>query len=145
MSRLRDERAGDRELLLLAAGERAGLAAAEVADDREELVDAPQDRARVAARPPRGEAEPQVLLDGQLGEDAPPLGHERNAAARDVLGRAAAKRAVAETRMSPPVTGAAPMIACSVDDLPAPFGPISPTISPGCTSNDRPRTASTPP
>ena len=35
------------------------------------------------------------------------------------------------SRTSPPATGAAPMIACSVDDLPAPFGPIRPTISPG--------------
>ena len=38
---------------------------------------------------------------------------------------------VPSSRTSPPVTGAAPMIACSVDDLPAPFGPIRPTISPG--------------
>ena len=37
---------------------------------------------------------------------------------------------------SPPATGAAPMIACSVEDLPAPFGPISPTISPGSTSSE---------
>ena len=37
------------------------------------------------------------------------------------------------------------MIACSVDDFPAPFGPIRPTISPGFTSSDRPRTASTAP
>ena len=29
------------------------------------------------------------------------------------------------------------MIACSVDDFPAPFGPIRPTISPGFTSSDR--------
>ena len=28
------------------------------------------------------------------------------------------------------------MIACSVDDLPAPFGPIRPTISPGATSSE---------
>ena len=37
------------------------------------------------------------------------------------------------------------MIACSVDDFPAPFGPIRPTIWPGSTSSDRPRTASTAP
>ena len=30
------------------------------------------------------------------------------------------------------------MIACSVDDLPAPFGPISPTISPGSTVEREP-------
>ena len=37
------------------------------------------------------------------------------------------------------------MIACSVDDFPAPFGPISPTISPGATSSESPRTAVTRP
>jgi hypothetical protein len=37
------------------------------------------------------------------------------------------------------------MIAWSVDDFPAPFGPISPTISPGATSNERSRTAATEP
>ena len=36
--RLRDERARDRKLLLLAAGQRAGLPPAELPDDREELV-----------------------------------------------------------------------------------------------------------
>jgi len=44
-----------------------------------------------------------------------------------------------------PRAGTAPMIACSVVDLPAPFGPMSPTISPGGTSNVMPRTAGTPP
>jgi hypothetical protein len=29
--------------------------------------------------------------------------------------------------------------------FPAPFGPISPTISPGCTSNETPSRATTPP
>ena len=37
------------------------------------------------------------------------------------------------------------MIACSVVDFPAPFGPISPTISPRCTSNPTFRTAGTVP
>ena len=49
------------------------------------------------------------------------------------------------TRTSPAATGTSPMIAWSVDDLPAPFGPIRPTISPGATSNDTPRTAATDP
>ena len=35
-----------------------------------------------------------------------------------------------ETLTSPPWTGTAPMIACSVVDFPAPLGPIRPTISP---------------
>ena len=37
------------------------------------------------------------------------------------------------------------MIAWSVVDFPAPFGPMSPTISPGDTLSERPRTAATPP
>ena len=37
------------------------------------------------------------------------------------------------------------MIACSVVDLPAPFGPMSPTISEAPTSSVTPRTAATPP
>ena len=37
------------------------------------------------------------------------------------------------------------MIACSVVDFPAPFGPISPTISPSPTSRVRFRTAGTEP
>ena len=37
------------------------------------------------------------------------------------------------------------MIACSVVDFPAPFGPIRPTISPLPTSSETPRTAGTEP
>src|SRR5260370_23706505 len=36
------------------------------------------------------------------------------------------------------------MIASSELDLPAPFGPTSPTSSPGATSSEMPRTAGTP-
>ena len=42
-------------------------------------------------------------------------------------------------------SGVSPMIACNVEDLPAPFGPIRPMISPGATANETPRTAWTPP
>ena len=93
---LGDQRARDRELLLLAAGECARLALAELLDDRKELVDAREDRSDAAAGAPRRQAEAKVLLDRQLGEDAPALGHERNAAARDLLGRAADERLAAE-------------------------------------------------
>ena len=44
-----------------------------------------------------------------------------------------------------PLAGATPMIACSVEDFPAPLAPIRPTISPGATWNESPRTAWTPP
>src|SRR2546423_12141918 len=48
-------------------------------------------------------------------------------------------------RTSPRAIGTRPMIACSVELLPAPFGPIRPTISPLPTSKLRPRTAGTAP
>src|SRR5581483_335857 len=91
-----DERARDRELLLLAAGERARLSTAEVLDHREELerlLDA-------ARRAPRRESEAEVLLDSQLGEDAAALGDERDAGARDLLGTAAAQRPPVEAHVA---------------------------------------------
>ena len=71
---------------------------------------------------------------------APP-GTSAIAAARDVLGASAAQRHARRAGSRRPSTGAMPMIACSVDDLPAPFAPISPTTRPVVTSNDRSRTA----
>ena len=44
-------------------------------------------------------------------------------------------------RISPRASGTRPMIACSVVDLPAPLGPIRPTISPRPSVRLRPRTA----
>src|SRR5438067_5635484 len=55
---LGDERARDRKLLLLAAGERAGLTVAELAHDGEEL----ERLLHSTGRPARGEAEPEVFL-----------------------------------------------------------------------------------
>ena len=51
-------------------------------DDREELVDRSRCPSSTPSRlAPPGEAEPEVLLDGELGEDAAALGHERDARA----------------------------------------------------------------
>ena len=47
--------------------------------------------------------------------------------------------------ISPPRGSTRPMIAWSVVDFPAPFGPIRPTISPLPTSSEKSRTAATPP
>ena len=69
---------------------------AELLDDRKELVDAREDGGDATACAPRCEAEAEVLLDGQLREDAPALGYERDAAARDLLGRPADQRRAAE-------------------------------------------------
>ena len=80
-------------------------------------------------RPPPGEAEPQVLVDGERAEDVAALGHERDAGAGDVLGRARAARGrAAGSRRA--ASGTTRITASSVVDLPAPFGPIRPTISP---------------
>ena len=73
---------------------------AELLDDREQLVDAAKHGVVAGARATGGEAEAQVLLDGQLGEDAAPFGHERDAVARDVLGPAAEQRDVAEAHVA---------------------------------------------
>ena len=83
-----DECPRDRELLLLPTGERAGVAGAKLLHDREQLEDGLGIDLGGVAAAPRRVAEPQVLLDRQIGEDAPSLGHERDAAARNVLGLA---------------------------------------------------------
>ena len=88
---LRDERARDRKLLLLAAGERAGVATAEFLEDREELVRL-LERVAVRALAACGEAEPEVLHHRQLTEDAASLGHERDSAPGDALGADADER-----------------------------------------------------
>ncbi len=113
-------------------------------DDREQLDDGGDvllDAVRSAAC---GEPEPQVLLHRELREEPAPFGDERDAGSRDRLRRAAAQRAVAQRDVAS-TRGDQPMIACSVVDFPAPFGPMSPTISPGATLNETPRTAATPP
>ena len=94
-----DERAADRELLLLAAGERAGLAVAEVGEHREELVRR-RERVRAVAAAASREAEPQVLLHRELAEDAPALRHERDAGPRDRLRRAAAHGLAGEAHIA---------------------------------------------
>ena len=87
-----DERARDRELLLLAAGERAGGPAPELLDDREQLVDGGDVGVDAVAAPPPREPELEVLLDAELGEDPSSLGNERDAALGDVLRRATPER-----------------------------------------------------
>ncbi len=94
--RVGDERPRDRELLLLPAGELAGRAPPIVAHDGKQLVRALH-RGLVAVRAAAGKPEAQILLDAQLGEDAPPFGHERDPGAGDVLGGPAAEIPVAET------------------------------------------------
>ena len=54
-------------------------------------------------------------------------------------------RETSPRRIAPAAGRTSPMIAWSVEDFPAPFGPMRPTISPGATSSERPRTAATAP
>ena len=133
-ARPRDERARDRELLLLPARERAGVPCRNSSQDREELV---RRRSRSPSTPSRSrlrrQPELQVLLDGQLAEEAAALRNERDPAPGDRPPGCARAATARRDRTSPPARGTRPMIACSVVDLPAPFGPMSPTISPGAT------------
>ena len=98
--RRRDERAPDRELLLLPARERAGLAVAELRQHRKELVGARRAGSRLRSSAAGREPEAQVLLDGQLAEDPAALGDERDARPRDRLGSPAAERAAVEADVS---------------------------------------------
>ena len=65
--------------------------------------------------------------------------------ARAIASGARPRIDVPASRTSPADVGTTPMIACSVVDLPAPFGPIRPTSSALPTSRLRPRTAGTEP
>ena len=87
--RPREQRAGDRELLLLAARELRARPVA-VAPEHREALEHPVDvglrrRAVVAA----GRADVQVLADREPAEDAAVLGDERDAGPQDLVGRQA--------------------------------------------------------
>ena len=102
----------------------------------------PRTQSRSSATPswraPPGEPEPQVLVDGQRRRRcAGPRARARRPTRAMSSGRAAqraARRAGSRRRER----YGAPMIAWSVVDLPAPFGPISPTISPRSSSRLEP-------
>ena len=90
-------------------------------------------------------AEAEVLLDRQLGEDVAVLRHERDAHARDGLGRLAGDGLAVRAGSRPAVGLSVPAMVSSVVDLPAPFGPTMQTISPASTRTETPRTAGTRP
>ena len=139
-----DERAADRELLLLAAGERAGLAmrGSRRASGRARTPRASGSeplRRRRAESPSRrfSSTESSPKMRRPSGTSAIP------ARAIDSGERPRTDRP--DRRTSPAAVRTTPMIACSVVDLPAPFGPIRPTSSPRPTSRSSPRTAGTEP
>jgi hypothetical protein len=89
-------RPGQGQHLLLAAAHAAGLLPPALAQPREDLVPTVQvgvDLAVVAVDRP----DAHVLVDGQLGEGAPPLGHVGDAQLGDGLGRLADDRPAVET------------------------------------------------
>src|SRR5258707_2182829 len=80
------ERPGDRQHLLLAPRERARLLSAPLGEDREVPVDLLVVLTEARLLPSGVGAEPQILLDGQIHERAAPLGGVRDPEAHDVLG-----------------------------------------------------------
>ena len=134
------QRAADGEHLLLAARERARLLAPPLGEPREiaeHALEVLPHRAPVGADIG---AEAQVLLDRQIGEGAAPVGHMRDAEARDRLGRKAADRPAARAGRRPR-GGSGRRAPCSVVVLPAPFAPSSAVTPPSSTAKSRPNSA----
>ena len=126
------QRRGERELLLLAAGQVAGELVAALGQDREQRR-SPRPgpramRSRSARKVQRRETE--VLVDGEGGEHRLAAGHQRDAGADDLLGARAAQVAVAQADRASTRAPARTSPRSSVD-LPAPLVPSSATISPG--------------
>src|SRR5690606_41557090 len=78
--RFEHQRAPDRELLLLPAGQISTAPTQHRLQHRKELEDALRHLA--PSPPPPDEPEPEVLLHRELGEDLAPLGHVADAQAR---------------------------------------------------------------
>ena len=92
--------AADREHLLLAARERAGLLAVALLQAREIAVDALDVGGDLAAVAARHGADLQVLLDGLARERAAALRHMRDAEPHDVFGRACRDRLAVEADLA---------------------------------------------
>src|SRR5687767_13267970 len=73
--RARDERPADRELLLLPARQHSRLAAAVLAENREQVVGIGEAAARVSPST-SGQAEPEVLVNREVRIDAASLGDQ---------------------------------------------------------------------
>jgi len=80
--RLRDDRAREREHLLLSTGKRSGDLLAALLQDREEVVDA---RERAVQTVGRVRGHHQVFLDRQSGEDAAPFRDMRQPQPGDLM------------------------------------------------------------
>jgi hypothetical protein len=78
---------GDRQHLLLAAGQRAGDLVEPLAQHREHREIAVALAVEIALPPPHEAAEAEVLGDGEVGEDAPAFRHHRHGGAHPLLRR----------------------------------------------------------
>ena len=133
--RLGEQRARDRELLLLAAGELAAGRGSRSREDREALehaleVAAASLRSLRAVVPSR-----RFSATVSVAKICRPSGTSATPR-RTIRSGASPTRLVAASTIEPPTGGTSPRIAVSVVDLPAPFGPIIATISPSLTSNE---------
>src|SRR5690606_25403535 len=90
------ERAADREHLLLAAAQRAGLLTPPLAQPREIVVDALEIRGHRRSVLARDRGEAKILLDGQADEGAAPLRNVRDPLSNDLFGGQAADRSAVE-------------------------------------------------
>ena len=138
-----DERARDRELLLLSAREHRRQPVAELRAHREELVDSVEVVPPSPFRAPRREPELEVLLHRQSREEPPPSGTSATPLAGDRLGRAPADRPLADAD-SPPRAGRGP---CRVQRrrLARAVRADEPHDLAGRDARETPRTAATPP
>jgi hypothetical protein len=128
----RHQRPPEGEHLLLATGERAGLLAAALAQQREQLVD----RLEPAGEMLGGNAEgtrDEVLFGGEVGEDPSPFGAVADAGGRPLV-QCPPRRRWPSKVISPEVVDTSPRIVFSNVDLPAPFPPRTLTSCPAATS-----------
>ena len=133
------QRAGERDHLLLPAGERPGGLAGALDEVGEERVDELPARAAV----PLGE--PQVLGHGELGEDLAVLGDVADAAAHDPVRGLARRSARRPARPSRRCGSIRPRTALMVLVLPTPLRPSSAVTPVSGTEKDTSSTTCCPP
>ena len=135
-SRVGHQRAADRQHLLLAAGELLAAVAAPLGEPREQR-EHPLQRPPAPPVAPRPRRHDQVLAHRQGGEDAAPLGHEGDAAARDRFRRRPGNiPRLQENR--PRRSATRPMSVRISVVLPMPLRPSSATVSPWTTDRSTP-------
>ena len=125
------QRARDRDHLLLPARQRAGALRRALLELREELVDEVVARLRVAFR------EAKVLRDGEAGEDVAVLRDVADAVLDD-RDASAVPVSSSSPRRTEPRRSTSPRIARSVVVLPTPLRPSSAVTPPSGTSNVTP-------